>query len=126
MIRRPPSVRVVRPSVDRFGEVGRPALQRSEASFSPSGQHPTHQGVPMITPAVAEEIKQLLRTRGLSQRRIAARTGVSRGTVNAIALGKRPDYRAGDRENDVPPPGGSLKNYALDCRRDPCLSDPRV
>lgn len=62
----------------------------------------------MIAPAVAAEIKRLLRTRRLSQRRIAAQTGVSRGTVNAIALGKRPDYRAGHHENNVAPPRGPL------------------
>ncbi|MEN6493094.1 MAG: helix-turn-helix domain-containing protein [Thermoguttaceae bacterium] len=43
----------------------------------------------MITPAVVEEIKRLLDSGHLSQRTIARQLGVSRGTVNAIALGKR-------------------------------------
>lgn len=48
----------------------------------------------MIAPSVVNEIKRLLAERTLSQRKIAARTGVSRGTVGAIARGNRPDYEA--------------------------------
>jgi len=43
----------------------------------------------MIEAALADEIRRLLAEGRLSQRKIALRTGVSRGTVNAIALGKR-------------------------------------
>jgi hypothetical protein len=43
----------------------------------------------MITPAMVEEIKRLLDSGHLSQRTIARQVGVSRGTVNAIAQGKR-------------------------------------
>jgi DNA-binding XRE family transcriptional regulator len=46
----------------------------------------------MLALAVEEEIKQLLREATLSQRAIALKVGVSRGTVNAIACGRRPDY----------------------------------
>jgi hypothetical protein len=52
----------------------------------------------MISLAVVDEIERLLSKGDLSQRKIARRVGVSRGTVNAIALGKRPDYRARQRE----------------------------
>ena len=62
----------------------------------------------MITPAIVEEIGRLLGEERLSRRKIAVRTGVSRGTVNAIALGKRPDYapRKGQWADDFVPPGG--------------------
>lgn len=62
----------------------------------------------MIAPAVVDEIKRLLEEEGLSQRKIARRTGASRGTVNAIALGKRPDCEARRRERrgDFVTPGG--------------------
>ncbi len=45
----------------------------------------------MLEMAVVREIRDLLATGELSQRKIARRIGVSRGTVNAIAQGKRPD-----------------------------------
>ena len=48
----------------------------------------------MIAPSVVHRIEQLLAEGGLSQRKIAGLTGVSRGTVGAIARGKRPDYEA--------------------------------
>lgn len=44
----------------------------------------------MIAPELSEEVQRLLAEGRLSQREIAGRLGVSRGTVNAIALGKRP------------------------------------
>ncbi len=43
----------------------------------------------MIATTIVDEIRRMLREEGLSQRKIASRTGVSRGTVNAIAQGKR-------------------------------------
>ncbi len=46
----------------------------------------------MITPKIVAEIRRLLAEGMSSQRRIARLTGVSRGTVGAIASGKRPDY----------------------------------
>jgi len=62
----------------------------------------------MIAAAVTEEIRDLLAAGQLSQRKIASRVGVSRGTVNAIALGKRPDYTVRSRRQGggfVPPSG---------------------
>ena len=61
----------------------------------------------MIAQSVVNEIRDLLAVGELSQRNIARRLGVSRGTVNAIARGKRPDYRPPRRGDDdfVPPSG---------------------
>ena len=61
----------------------------------------------MIADAVVSEIRNLLVTGELSQRKIAQRLGVSRGTVSAIARGKRPDYAARRRNTDgfIPPSG---------------------
>ena len=52
----------------------------------------------MISLAVVDDIKRLLGEGSLSQRKIARRVGVSRGTVNAIARGKRSDYEARSRK----------------------------
>ena len=62
----------------------------------------------MIAAAVVREIRDLLAEGGLSQRKIAGQTGVSRGTVNAIARGKRPDYatRRPGPGADFTSPGG--------------------
>lgn len=62
----------------------------------------------MLASAVIEEIHRMLREGRLSQRGIAQQIGVSRGTVNAIAQGKRRD---GPRkhpacEKDFMPPSG--------------------
>ena len=46
----------------------------------------------MIPPTVVTEIKRLLTQPGLSQRKVAVITGVSRASVGAIAAGRRPDY----------------------------------
>jgi len=56
----------------------------------------------MISHAVADQIKRLLAEERYSQRQIARMTGVSRGTVGAIASGKRPDYEqmAAERVDD--------------------------
>lgn len=45
----------------------------------------------MIRDSVVQEVKRLLFVEGLSQRTVATQVGVSRGTVHAIARGKRPD-----------------------------------
>jgi transcriptional regulator with XRE-family HTH domain len=45
----------------------------------------------MLTPELVQQIRQLLEGK-LSQRKIARLTGASRGTVAAIASGKRPDH----------------------------------
>ena len=47
----------------------------------------------MLAPSVVEEIRRLLAEDTLSYRKIARLTGVSRGTIGAIASGKRPDYQ---------------------------------
>lgn len=62
----------------------------------------------MIAPGVVSEIRDLLAEGGLSQRTIAQRMGVSRGTVSAIARGKRPNsgpHRGAASEQFVPPGG---------------------
>jgi hypothetical protein len=62
----------------------------------------------MIAPSVVQEVKRLLAEGRYSQRKIARITGVSRGTVGAIASGKRPDYppRASDAEGELEEPTG--------------------
>jgi hypothetical protein len=64
----------------------------------------------MIAPPVVEEIKRLLAEGRTSQRKIAKQLGVSRGTVNAIALGKRPERPPvpPDGEDELPPPDGPV------------------
>jgi transcriptional regulator with XRE-family HTH domain len=82
----------------------------------------------MIALDVADEIKRLLDEGNLSQRRIARQLGVSRGTVHAIARGKRPDYRTRKREREdefvatgapwgrCPTCGGMVQMPCLACR----------
>ena len=62
----------------------------------------------MICVDVVDEIRDLLSEGRLSQRKIAERVGVSRGTVNAIARGRRPEDAARRREpaTDFRPPSG--------------------
>ena len=50
--------------------------------------------------ALIHEIDRLLKQGGLSHRRIAARLGVSRGTVSAIATGRRGLYGKEPIEED--------------------------
>ena len=52
----------------------------------------------MIAPSVVDEIKRLLAEGKFSQRRIARITSVSRGTVGAIASGKRRDCETRARD----------------------------
>jgi hypothetical protein len=63
----------------------------------------------MIAPSVVQEVRRLLAEDRLSQRKIAKTTGISRGTVAAIAAGRRPDYdgRRGNGEDHLPEPAGS-------------------
>ena len=61
----------------------------------------------MIDESAVGEIRRLLAQGRFSQRHIAQLVGVSRGTVNAIAQGRRPTHpphRGGDDEC-VPPSG---------------------
>jgi hypothetical protein len=48
----------------------------------------------MIAPEAVAEIRRLLAESCLSQREIARRTGVCRGSVGAIASGRRLDYES--------------------------------
>ena len=61
----------------------------------------------MIAANIVTEVRRLLAERKLSQRKIARRTGISRGSVGAIASGRRPDYEKPDRfaEEDEEPAG---------------------
>ena len=60
----------------------------------------------MISPTLVAEVKRLLKQPGVSQRKVAMLTGVSRASVGAIAAGRRPDYahrcNPDDREGDMP------------------------
>ncbi len=56
----------------------------------------------MIAPELVEQIKRLLAEGHLSQRAIARLTGVSRGSVNAIAQGKRHEPRPRRHEELLP------------------------
>jgi IS30 family transposase len=62
----------------------------------------------MIAATVIDEIYRMLAERRLSQRKIAERLGVSRGTVNAVARGRRQNYRVHrqPRESGFQPPSG--------------------
>lgn len=62
----------------------------------------------MLAPWVVQRVKQLLAEGRHSQRQIAQITGVSRGTVHALATGKRrdpPEAKPGGSHADEPPPG---------------------
>jgi hypothetical protein len=61
----------------------------------------------MIATTTVEEIRHLLAEGRLSQRGIARELGVSRGTVNAIAMGRRISIgRPSVAEEDFPLPAG--------------------
>jgi hypothetical protein len=62
----------------------------------------------MIAAKIVTEVRQLLDEGTLSQRKIAQRMGISRGSVGAIAAGKRPDYEAmgQPREDEWEEPAG--------------------
>ncbi len=65
----------------------------------------------MIAPEAVQRIREMLREGTHPQRKIARLTGVSRGTVGAIALGRRPDYPAKPRSgaDDSSPFTGPLQ-----------------
>ncbi len=56
----------------------------------------------MLAASMVAEIRRLLGEDELSQRKIARLTGVSRGTVDAIAAGRRPDYGPRKPADDEP------------------------
>ena len=82
----------------------------------------------MIAPEVVDQIKRLLAEGNLSQRRIARQVGVSRGTVHAIARGKRSDDRTRKQKQEeeflsprgpwgrCPMCGGMVQMPCLACR----------
>ena len=55
----------------------------------------------MIAPSTVAEIKRLLAQGKHSQRKIARMAGVSRGSVGAIASGKRRDHEARQRDPEM-------------------------
>ncbi|MEN6450211.1 MAG: helix-turn-helix transcriptional regulator [Thermoguttaceae bacterium] len=59
----------------------------------------------MISTEVVAEIRRLLEEDRLSQRQIARLMGVCRGTVGAIALGRRPDPAPRVEEDPLEPAG---------------------
>jgi len=63
----------------------------------------------MIALVMVEEIKRLLNVERLSQRSVSRQTGVSRGIVQAIASGRRPDYADRQPADDFSPPQGPLR-----------------
>ena len=65
----------------------------------------------MIAPPIIDCIQKLLAEGKLSQRKIAKKVGVSRGTVASVAGGRRPDYeqlRRRRRQEQEPLPLGPL------------------
>ena len=54
----------------------------------------------MISPQIVAEVRRLLAEGKHSHREIARLTGICRGTVGAIASGRRPDYEPPDEEED--------------------------
>lgn len=60
----------------------------------------------MLADEVVAEVRRLVAEGQLSQRQIAARVGVSRGTVLAIAAGRRVDRPSPLPEDDASPHGG--------------------
>jgi transcriptional regulator with XRE-family HTH domain len=79
----------------------------------------------MITTTVVDEIRRMLQEGRLSQRNIARRIGVSRGTVNAIALGRRVSCAARrrcDADGFTPPAGVPVRCPGCGARvQMPCL-----
>lgn len=62
---------------------------------------PTHRVWAMLKPALVAEVRRLLAEGKLSQRAIARRLGVSRGSVHAIARGKRPDRQPAEPLEEI-------------------------
>jgi transcriptional regulator with XRE-family HTH domain len=79
----------------------------------------------MLLPAQVEEVRRLLAEGGRSQREIAKLTGVSRGTIGAIASGKRRDREPRPEEDfslrhgpvvRCPECGGKVYSPCILCR----------
>jgi hypothetical protein len=71
----------------------------------------------MIAPELVQRVERLLAEGRLSQRNIAKLTGVSRGSVGAIAAGRRPDYEAlrRRRQEQEPPKRTGPPQRCPDC-----------
>lgn len=73
----------------------------------------------MLTLSKVQEIRRLLDEGQLSQRKIAAKLGVSRGTVGALASGKRAVYgrEPNEQAQDRPPErcGGCGQRVVMPC-----------
>jgi hypothetical protein len=69
----------------------------------------------MIPEPKVDEIKALLACGGHSRRKIARMTGISRGTVNAIANGRRPDYRQRHKDSAYDPYAHGRYEKCPDC-----------
>jgi DNA-directed RNA polymerase subunit RPC12/RpoP len=63
----------------------------------------------MLALALVEEIERLLAEGSLSQRKIAERMDVSRGTVSAIANGRRGNWGREADDADHPPAGPPVR-----------------
>ena len=63
----------------------------------------------MLPPTTVMEVRRLLNDGCLSQRSIALSLGISRGTVHAIAAGKRPERRTGQGSAGFFSPAGIPK-----------------
>ncbi|MEN6459173.1 MAG: helix-turn-helix transcriptional regulator [Thermoguttaceae bacterium] len=63
----------------------------------------------MIAPEIVAQIRRLLQEDRLSQRQIARLVGVCRGSVAAIASGRRPDYESRPVEEDLEPSGPPVR-----------------
>ena len=59
----------------------------------------------MIAPQIVAEVRRLLAERKHSHRKIARLTGICRGSVGAIASGRRPDYEPSEEDEEEEPTG---------------------
>ena len=73
----------------------------------------------MLCSQIVEEIRRLLAA-GKPQREIARLTGVGRGTVGAIASGKRPDYTPRESQNNTTVPPYRCLTCGARVNIDPC------
>jgi len=73
----------------------------------------------MLTLKVVQEVERLLLDGKLSQRKIAARLGVSRGSVSAIASGRRAIYGKSESEERPPATGTWIASRGAGTERCP-------
>ena len=70
---------------------------------------PPLEDVAVISPAIAEQVERLLAEGKLSQRRIALRLGISRGSVDAIAGGRWAGPARGSEDDEELPAGPAVR-----------------